>query len=178
MKKYYKVLPTGTGFKVIRTSDEYCVMRTSNIDLANNITYELNTLAKNMHQDLTSTIDTLLADFKYYSFNPDQSLQPDKDNRFQNTSCSTEIHDSYNNHYYWLEYEDNVTGFMELANNIHNELKDALLLIHEIFKILSDIKEFYKRLSPDITINPSDVLDDLEEIQSLLQERYMRMLVK
>lgn len=73
-------------------------------------------------KELKDRIDKYRDDNERYSFNTG-GIKPESP-RFKVTSCTTEILDTTNNHYHWLEMEGNVEEICKILNELHEENKE------------------------------------------------------
>lgn len=72
-------------------------------------------------KELKDRIDKYRDDNESYSFNTGK-IKPENP-RFKVTDCSTEILDTTNNHYHWLEMEGNVEEICRILNELNCENK-------------------------------------------------------
>ena len=81
---------------------------------------------------LQDRIDELEDDNEKYSLGCEDIILENP--QFKVTSCPTEIKDTSNNHYYWLEHEGNVKALCQVINEIINENSELkeLIKIHHI----------------------------------------------
>lgn len=68
---------------------------------------------------LQDRIDELEDDNEKYSLGCEDIILENP--QFKVTSCPTEIKDTSNNHYYWLEHEGNVKALCQVINEVINE---------------------------------------------------------
>ena len=79
--------------------------------------------AVNLLNEYQDRIDELEDDNQKYHLGKGQPLPENP--RWKQTLCTAEIHDTLNNHFYWLELDGNVEEICRILNN-YERIKDTI----------------------------------------------------
>lgn len=100
------------------------------------------------NNELQDSIDKYRDDNTRYSLNVDEPIEVENP-RFKKTGCDTEIKDTFNNHYYWLELKENVEAIIDLLNELHEDTKRVVFDREQYIDTINDLQSNNKRLTEE-----------------------------
>ena len=158
-----------TGLWIIHDENKGCTF--SGINDKWNCKRIVNVLNKQNEiiQKQNDQISTYCDDNERYSLGVDEPVKL-KNPRFEPTGCDTEIKDTSNNHYYWLELSENVKAVIDLLNELDKENKELRDSITSWSKSYHRVYEEKRLLKAQLYCNSEDRVCNICKHQKLIKK--------